>query len=131
MRIFLIRKIIFKNFNFCFLLPNAALCQSTRFPNGTAKVDIILKKQTFFRKNRSFFLPHRLEEAGVIIVQLLQNMANHDVTDKSRFVAHTVLFTVLVDERKLLLVEENGLPVATDQFSQFLAPEVRFQIVLL
>ena len=58
-------------------------------------------------------------------------MGDHDVTDKCRFIPYGILLTVLVDEGKLLLVEKDGLPVATDQFALFLAPEVRFQIVLL
>ena len=50
MRIFWIRKNIFKKFEICFALRLQHYVNSTRFPNGTAKVDIIFELANFFKQ---------------------------------------------------------------------------------
>ena len=97
--------------------------QSTCFPNGTAKVDIILIKQTFFR----LFL----KKFGIVVVKLLQDVRNDDIAHESGAVAHRKLLAVLVDQREFPLVEKDDLAAGADQPGTFLAPESRSEVVLL
>jgi len=77
------------------------------------------------------FLKKISEQTGVIIVHLLQDVGNHDVTDKCRFTPDRILFTELVDQRKFLLVEKDGLAITAHQTALPLAPEIRRKAVFL
>ena len=85
----------------------------------------------FFRLFFDFFQGPGSEETRIIVVNLLQDMGNHHITDKRRFAAHGVLLAVLIDQRKFLLVEKDCLPVPAYQLILPLATEIGRQVVFL
>ena len=84
-------------------------------------------KTNFF----SFFFKKNSKKARIIVIHLLQDMADDDITQEGRLVADGEPLAVLVDQRDFFLIEKHGFTIPPDQLGVLLSPIIRLEIVPL